>query len=84
MEAEIQSGVPDEATLCELVPSETTLDEAKKLLGKPAAQSGAMHDDVAVLSYAYRTGALSLTFVDGVLSEAPTVVGIDYPDCWSD
>jgi hypothetical protein len=39
MEAELQSGVPDEATLCELVPGETTFDEAKGLLGKPAAQS---------------------------------------------
>jgi hypothetical protein len=43
-----------------------------------------MNDDVAVLSYVFGDGALSLTFVDGVLSDAPTVTGIEYPDCWSD
>ena len=83
-ESEARGTAPSASTLCELVPGETTFDEAEELLGKPAAQSGAMNDDVAILSYSYGAGALSLSFVDGILSMAPTVVGIDYPDCWSD
>jgi hypothetical protein len=83
-ESEARGGAPSSSTLCKLVPGETTLEEAKELLGKPAAQGGSMKDVAAVLSYSYGTQSLSLTFADGVLWMTPTVVGIEAPDCWSD
>ena len=83
-ESEVSGAAPSTATLCKLMAGKTTFDEAKELLGKPAAQSGAMHDDVASLTYVYNGGGLGLLFVDGILSDAPSVTGIEYPDCWSD
>jgi hypothetical protein len=82
LESNVDSAPPDSTTLCKLKPGTTTFDDAKALLGNPAAQTGSMRDPAAVLVYSYGGPTLTLPFSDGVLS-MPSVVGIVYPDCWS-